>query len=188
MERQARFCSHCLSHFTLLAPEGHCEKCFSSIATLSGTCKPCREKRHAMRKLGACFESFGPAQTLLQTFLKSGQSHLAKEIASFIVVQLEFLRFPTFDALTMVPNCFSNPQYAIGKEVAKLLSIPFLITLRKEIRVDPCFSLKKNCNLIHKQLFLLHTEMKTRLTIRLAAEALTRGWPQTLYGMTFCAT
>ena len=187
MEKHTRFCSDCLSHFTLMAPEGHCEKCFSSISTLSGTCRSCRGKRHAMQKLGSCFESFGPAQTLLQTFLSSGQPHFAKEIACLIIVQLESLRFPDFDAITMVPNCFSNPQYAIGKEVARLLEIPFLITLKKAIRVQPQFVLKRNCNFIDQRLLLLHTEVKTRLTVRNAADALALGWPQTLYGMTFCA-
>lgn len=188
MEKHARLCSHCLSHFTLIVPEGRCEKCFSPISTLRGTCKSCREKRHVMRKLGACFESFGPASTLLQTFLKTGHPHLAREIASLIVLQIDSLQFPDFDAVTMIPNCLFNPQYVIGREVAKLLSIPFLTTLRKEVRVEPLFTLKRNCNLIHKRLFLLHTVMTTRQLIRGAAEALSHGWPQTLYGMTFCAT
>jgi len=188
MGKHARLCSHCLFQFTLIAPEGRCEKCFSSISTLHGTCKPCREKRHAMRKLGACFESYGPASTLLHTFLRSGHPHLAREIASLIVLQLDSLQFPDFDAVTMIPNLLFNPQYAIGREVAKLLSIPFLLTLRKEVRADPLFTLKRNCNLIHKKLFLLHTRMTTRQIIRQAADALSRGWPQTLYGMTFCAT
>ena len=188
MDSHSRFCRNCLTHFTLLSSEGRCEKCFSSIPNLKGICKPCRGKRHHLRTLGACFDCYGPAKALLEAFYHTKQPHFAKEIASFIVIQLEALKFPSFDLLTMIPQALSNPQYAIGREVSRLLSVPFRPTLQRRISKEVQFLPKRNCNLIDKKLLLLHTNLNTCQTVCKAAEVLASRWPNSIYGMSFCAT
>jgi len=181
LEKNAPFCSDCLETFTLLPKEGHCVKCFAEIPQLSGTCKGCRKLASPFRKLGACFDSFGPGKSLLN-------SVHAKDIASLIILQLEKLHFPNFDALTTVPSYYSTPFALVAKELSALLNVPYIPTLNRTISPKISFSLKKKCNIINKVVLLLHTEMIERDEIRSAGWALKIGLPEQLFGLSFCAT
>lgn len=183
-----RFCKTCLSHFTLLPREGHCTKCGAVISLISGTCKTCRTHSHQLKRLGVCFDEFGPASSLVHSFLRTQHPELAREIASLMVIQIVALDFGDFDIVTMVPNAIFNPQYAVGRLVAKALTIPFIPAIRREIKPGINFVLKGHCNLIHKRLLLLDLTTTKRLPIQRAAQALSKGWPQTQHGLTFCAT
>ena len=123
----------------------------------------------------------------MNAFLK-GQYHLAKDIAAYIVVQLDRFSFPTFKTITMVPNYFQNPHYAIGKEVAKMLGTKFTPTIIRKLSPEPKFSLKKKCNIINHVVLLLGISMNTRQTMRAAGLAVDRGHIENLYGLTVCAT
>ncbi|MDN3506863.1 MAG: double zinc ribbon domain-containing protein [Simkaniaceae bacterium] len=181
LEKNEPFCNACSETFSLLPAEGHCVKCFAEISELKGTCKPCRKVASPFRKLGACFDSFGPGKSLLN-------NPCEKEIASFLLIQLERLNFPPFDLLTTLPSYFSNPFAPIAKELASLVNIPYIATLEKKLTPRPLFSLKKKCNIINKVVLLLHTEMIERDEIRSAGWALKEGLPEQLFGLTFCAT
>ncbi len=187
LDTHAPLCPECLESFTLLSEEGHCGKCFTEIPTIVGTCKPCQEIRHSTSKLSSCFDAYGPAKSLVKGF-EQGQYHLAKDIAAYLLIQLDLLRFPTFDTITIAPNHFQSPQALIAKEVAKALNCPFKFTLKRHFTPNPTFSLKKKCNIINQKVLLLGISMQTRNTLRSAAWALDLGGPETIYGMTFCAT
>ncbi|NGX47614.1 MAG: hypothetical protein K1000chlam3_00993 [Chlamydiae bacterium] len=188
LEKNTHFCSHCQEEFTLLPEEGHCVKCFAEISMIRGTCKPCRKVTHPFRKLAACFDSYGPGKSLLRTFLQEKNSHLAKDIASYIVVQLHQLSFPSFGAIIVLPKRFQHPFTLVAKEVAKMLEVPFVPILKRRFASKNVFSVKKKWNIINKGVLLLDTEMQERTEIRSAGWALKERLPETIYGMTFCAT
>lgn len=184
----ALLCSECLETFLLIPEDGRCMKCFCEIDTVTGICKPCREISHPFYKLAACFDAYGPARSIANALLKQRHFHFAKDIASFIIIQLEALKYPSFDAFTLVPGHFHTPHLAIAKELSRMLSIPFRNLLTRRLTPYPSFSLRKKCNIINQNVLLLDISMQTRSTIRSAAWALDRGCPETIYGMTFCAT
>lgn len=181
-------CPLCLETFTLIPEEGHCQKCFGEISTVSGTCKPCREISHPFVQLSSCFDAYGPAQSIASALLNKHHFHFAKDIASFLTIQLERLKYPSFDLLTLVPGYFHTPHLAVAKELSRLLNTPLKMLLKRHLTPYPSFSLRKKCNIINQRVLLLDISMETRTTIRTAAWALDRGGPETIYGMTFCAT
>ncbi len=181
-------CQDCIDQLTLLTQEGHCYKCFCSIPAIVGTCKPCRKLSHPFKQLGACFDSFGPAQSLMQAYLAEKHQKFAKLIASYIVFQLSNLNYPNFQTITMVPNHFVNPHFVIGIEVAKMLEVPFKPLIFRKLSSEKTFVLKKKCNIINQLVLLIDLQMDKRETIRSAAWALDEGRMENLYGITFCAT
>ncbi|MBS0629711.1 MAG: ComF family protein [Verrucomicrobia bacterium] len=181
-------CCVCLDLFTLLSAEGHCSKCFGEIGTVSGICKPCREMAHPFARLSACFDGYGPAGSIARALLSQNQFHFAKDIASFIVIQMERLKYPPIDLLTIVPGYFFNRHQFMAKELALMLNIPFKHLLKRHLTPNPTFSPRKKCNIINQKVLLLDISMKTRTTIRSAGLALERSGAETIYGMTFCAT
>lgn len=181
-------CPQCLDLFTLIPQEGRCRKCFGEIAAVSGICKPCREVAHPMAELGACFDAYGPAKSIANALMNQSNFHFAKDIAAFILVQLEKLNYPSFDLLTIVPSYFFHRHQNVAKELSKLLKIPFKNLLKRHLTPKPSFTVRKKCNIINRRVLLLDISMETRTTIRTAAWALDHGGPEMIYGMTFCAT
>lgn len=181
-------CSQCLDLFTMLPEEGRCPKCFGEISTVSGICKPCREVAHPLAQLGACFDAFGPAQSIVKALMNQSNFHFAKDIAAFILVQLERLKYPSFDLITIVPSYFFHRHKCVAQELSKMMGCPFKRLLNRHLTPSPSFSFRKKCNIINRRVLLLDISMETRSTIRAAAWALDRGGPETIYGMTFCAT
>ena len=188
VENPVHFCEECLEHFTLLPLEGRCTKCFASIPTPIGTCLPCRKLRHPFRKVGACFDPEGPALKLASHFLEGGYRPVAKEIASYMVVQLSTLPFPEFDLITTVPSFFQQPLAPIGKELACLLGCPYKPLLRRLLDPKPKFRLKKGCVIINQKVLLIEMSFKQGDSFRAAGWALDKGRPENIYGMTFCAS
>lgn len=154
---------------------------------LRGTCKPCRKRSHPFSRFAACFEAHGPALTLLNAFLKGKRSHLARELASYLVVQLDRLGYPNFDLIVSLPNTFFNPQYALARELSTLLQVPFKPYLKRELNLTPTYHLKKKCNIINQSVLLLDTLTHSHASIYAAAQALQDGWCETTYGLTLCA-
>lgn len=188
LEEQNVFCADCQQQFRLLDGIGHCSKCFSSIPSPQGICKSCRKIRSPFSRLSACFDAYGPAMSLLRDFTSQKHYHLAKDIASYIVVQLSRLHYPTFQTITMVPNAFANPQYAVGKEIANMLEVPFVPILRKKTSPKKIFRRKKKWTIMNQVVLLIDLEMHTRQTMRSAAWALDQEITESIYGITFCAT
>ncbi len=188
LPKNAHFCLQCMEEFALLPEEGHCVKCFADIPMIRGTCKPCRKIAHPFRKLAGCFDSYGPGKKLLQTFLQERSIHLAKNIASYMIVQLHQLAFTDLTAIVVLPKSFQTPFALVAKEMTKMLEIPLVPILKRCFSPKPQFTLKKKCNIIHKRVLLLDSEMTERIDMRTAGWALQEGLPEIIYGMTFCAT
>ena len=186
LHNRGLLCEDCLETFSLLDAEGRCVKCFAEIPAITGVCKPCRKISHPFYRLATCFDAYGPAKSILNAFF-NGQTHLAKDIAAYFVIQIDKLKFPQFKSLICVPNHFQNPHFPIAKEIAKMLEIPFRPILKRHLKPYPSFFLKKKCNIINEVVLLIDTGMYTRCTMRKAATALTKGLTENIYGMTFCA-
>lgn len=161
-------------------------KCFREISERKGTCKDCRQKRSPFRKLATCFDSFGTGKTLLEKYKKYRSNE--KDLAAFIVLQLEALEFAPFEVIVDVPSYFSSPFRMIAKEVAKMLCLIRVPILKRSLTPRPHFSLKKKCSIINKKVLLLSSEMHSREEVQAAGWALKEGRPEVIDGMTFCAT
>jgi len=183
LDTHALLCTYCLQHLDLLPGEGRCSKCFQEIPQLKGTCRACRKICSPFRRFASCFEGEGPPHTLLTAFTKHGDHFLAKELASYLVIQLNHLAYPPFDAITAVPDHFSRAPKLLEKEVAGLLHLPLIHPLQRALTPEPTFSLKKRCKIVGKRLLLIGL---TGETIHLAAETLREGEPETIYGITLC--
>lgn len=153
-----------------------------------GTCLSCREKSSPFRKLAACFDSFGPGKSLLLQFENHKTVENAKTIAAYFIIQSEKLRFPPFEVIIDLPRYFSSPFAMVAKEMAKMWGIESLSSLKKLLKPNPQYILKKKCNIMNKTVLFIGNEMEQRSDMEAAGWALQEGWPQTLYGMTFCAT
>lgn len=185
LKEKRYFCVSCTDQLTLLSPEGHCAKCFRLIPNLKGICVHCRTFTHPFSRLSACFDAYGPGTCLIKAFLGHKHYSLATEIASFMYLQLTRLRYPEFQTITMVPKFLKNPQYAVGEELSSLLGVPFIPVLKN---TKSKFALKKKCNILNQVVLLVDLSMNTRETMRSAAWAIDRGYVETIYGLTFCAT
>lgn len=188
LEKKGHFCSHCLEEFTLERVEGKCAKCFGEIPQLRGTCKTCRKKAHPYRRYGYCFEAYGPAKSLVNAFLKGKHSYLAKELAAYLVVQLEALNYPSFDLITTVPKPFSRSHNLVGKELSLMLGIPFKPVLKLRLLTDPPLVVKKKCTIINQNVLLFEINAHTLNEVRSACQALQNGWCESAYGIAFCGT
>ena len=185
LQKHSLLCGICLDMFILLPQEGRCNKCFSEIASVEGTCKPCRQIAHPFVSLSSCFDSLGPGMSIGEA-LRGGQFHFSKDIASFLIVQLDRLQYPCFDLITVVPGYFRSPYSLVAKELSKMLQVPFKNLLKRGLTPHPSFSIQKKSNLINKKVLLLDIRMESRTTIREAGWALDKGLPESIYGMTFC--
>jgi hypothetical protein len=175
-----RLCKDCKEHFQLLPLEGHCQKCFAEIPYLKGACKPCRSHRHPFKRVGACFDAYGPGKSLLK-------DPDPKDLAPFYLIQLERLQFPRPDLITDLPGYFSRSCRPLAKEVAKQLGTAYQPTLNRIKSPKPTFALKKKCNIINKVVLLLHTEIAEREEFRFAGWAIKEGLPEQLWGIGLCA-
>lgn len=182
------FCLDCFQEFRLLSKEGHCTKCFAEISMLKGTCLSCRKKSSPFRKLGVCFDSFGPGKSLLTQYENHKTKENAKNLAAYFILQAEKLEFPPFQIIIDLPRQFSCPFALVAKEIAKMWQISHFSALKKRLKPYPLFSLKKKCNIINKRILLLGAELDKTTEMEAAGLALKQGWPEIIYGMTFCAT
>lgn len=157
------------------------------IPHISGVCIECRNLSHKLKQLGVCFDVLGPASSLVKLFFQTHHPKLVREIASLMIIQMEALGFGEIDIVTMVPNAFFNPQYAVARFIAKALNVPFVPAIRRVLKPEVDFELRR-CNLIHKRLLVIDLITSSRFPIKKAAEVLSRGWPRFQYGLTFCAT
>ncbi len=187
-ENGKTLCGICLENFSLINPIGHCKKCFSSIPMPEGTCVSCRRLSHPFKALSTCFDSFGPAKSLLHAFFSQKHFRLADDFAAYLLLQLDRLSYPSFHTITMMPKGLYNPHYAIGVSLSKLLNTPFRPLLKHSFLPEESFKRKKRCRVINQNVLLLGDEMTTRTTMRDAGWALLGGHARSVYGLTVCAT
>ncbi|NGX38915.1 MAG: hypothetical protein KR126chlam1_00231 [Chlamydiae bacterium] len=186
MEKQLPLCDSCLNNFTLLSVEGRCDRCFVEISQRKGRCLLCRQESSPFQQLASCFEEMGPAKSLLDALLFREQTYLAKDFAAYLALQIDRLQWPTFDLIVGVPPLLPPSPFQVGKELSQFLGCPFIETLKRKWTPVPQFSLKKNCNIIHRCVLLLATGMGRGKEISSAGWTLDEGAPEMIYGITLC--
>lgn len=184
----AIFCNECVELLTLLPAEGRCQKCFAQIDASQGVCLACRKRRHPYRRLASCFENEGPAKTLLHRFWKYKEWGFVKELASYLVVQLDHLHFPPFDLITFVPELFTRAPQLLAGQVATFLEVPLCQVVGRHISPTPSFFLKNRCNIVGKSILLVAMELHPRQSIEQAASLLQEQEPLMIFGITLCAS
>lgn len=181
MEENQIFCASCLEKLSLIPSIGRCQKCFQEISLNFGVCKPCRKRRHSLKTVAGCFEHFGPAVSMIHA-LKKGRFYLAKDMAAFMVLQIDRLGWPLPDCIVSVPR---RATKLLATELSKMLGKLCCFVLRRKIGSYPSeFFLKKKCNISHQIVLLVDLQMKSRRTLNAAAKAL-REQPCTIYGLSF---
>lgn len=170
----------------MLPPEGRCVKCFEEISLRKGVCKSCRTLVHPFRAMAACFDSYSPAKKLLHALETKQQFLCAKDIAAFMMMQIDAFAWPIPDSVVALPEHFSRTNQLIAKALSQLLQCRLDIPLRKKWVLSPQFTLKKKCNIYRQKVLLLTTEMESYTLMRAAAQVLEEGSPLEIYGMAFC--
>lgn len=170
----------------MLSQEGRCLKCFEEISLRKGTCKSCRNLVHPFRQMAACFDSFSPAKMLLHALENKQHFLCAKDIAAFMMMQIDAFNWPIPDLVVPLPQHFSRSTQMIAKALSGLLQCRLEVSLRKKWELSPQFILKKKCNIYRQRVLLLTTEMESCTSMRTAARVLEEGGPLEIYGMAFC--
>ncbi|WP_052236260.1 ComF family protein [Candidatus Protochlamydia amoebophila] len=207
---QAVFCYACASLLELINPQERCPICFDlKKNTFIHKCERCKAFPSLFLRQASAFDYFGPAQTLVKQLKYGNQAHLAKGMAAFLMTQFDRLKWPLPDIIVPVPMSFShwlkrgyNQSFLLAEEMAKILHIPLFnclkytsgnygqasLNLGQRKQLKQVFKLKKTFQIQDKRVLLIDDVMTTGTTLHKCAEALSEGFPGTLYALTFCRT
>lgn len=203
------FCENCKDLLTFLNPQERCTLCFNVLENAGGLiCGHCRQEKSFFSGLGAAFEYYGPAATLIRELKYSGRFRFAKDAAALMLVQFTKLNWPLPDLVVPVPQSFAswlrrgyNQSLLIAREFGLLIDRPVLDLLKKKSgalsqtglsrqqrkALDPhMFAWKKTYPVSGMTLLLIDDVMTTSTTLRHSAGVLQEGFPKSLYGLTFC--
>lgn len=123
---------------------------------------------------------------LLQALENKQHFLCAKDIAAFMMMQIDRFNWPIPDSIVPLPQHFSRSTQMIAKALSGLMQCRLEFPLRKKWELSPQFTLKKKCNIYRQRVLLLTTEMETCLSMRAAAQILEEGGPLEIYGLAFC--
>lgn len=158
--------------------------------------------------MGAVFDYYGPAETLVKQLKYSNCPYLAKGAGAFLAYQFHQLQWPKPDLIIPVPLSFThhmtrgyNQAELLAKSLGKFLECPVDSLLKrhsgeysqaaldksKRILLDQgSFYLKRNADIKDKHILLVDDVLTTGTTLNRCAEALLEQCPTSLYGLTFC--
>lgn len=93
-------CLGCLGEISFANPEGKCRRCFSDLDN-PYFCKECAEKkeRFSPHRRAFLFEKSKAAQKLMKELSAFPSSRYVETLGSLILVQLERLKWPLFEAV-----------------------------------------------------------------------------------------
>ncbi len=201
-----KLCAVCLEQMTLIELRGRCKRCFAEVE--EGRCARCAERGMPFKRVVSAFEYQGPAAALVRELKFGGREELAKDLASWMVVQFLRLDLPMPDLIVPVPQPWVrrvvrgyNQSLLIAREVAALLDRPVQELLHKRSGDFPQTALskmdreklassaigwKKRGEISDKAVLLVDDVMTTGATLRACGEVLQEGFPAALYAVTFC--
>lgn len=160
--------------------------------------------------MSSAFEYAGPAATLVQQFKFGKKQELARDLASWMLIQFLRLEVPLPDLIVPVPQPFMrtwtrgyNQSLLLAQEISRLLDRPCADLLKKrsgdfpqtgqsrkqrESLPSDAISWKKRRSISDETILLIDDVMTTGATLRHCAAALQEGYPAALYALTFCAS
>lgn len=209
LDGEQLLCSPCSEILELLDPENRCSGCFSPLETLGvAACRECLEASSPLQSVASVFDYLGPAASIIKKFKYANQPFLAKGVAAFMVGQLFRLDWPVPDLLVPVPISFVhwidrgyNQSFLLANEVSAMIGVPVVEALkrqscdysqaglsrdqRQQLGPDSIW-LKKSYSFEKKNILLIDDVFTTGSTLRRSAEAITKGSPLNIYGLTFC--
>lgn len=201
-EEALLFCKECLDLLEFIDPQERCLYCFSSeVYSKKQVCSFCLKQSHFLRRVGAVFDDFGVARTLLQA-LRGGRSYLAKGAAGYMGMQWGRLEWPIPDIVVPVPSSFFryfergyNPRTLLAKKLSHILGCPMVNILKRvSFETEPAvfglsgslFYKKERDMLQDKKILLVDDFLVTGNTFKAAARALLEGGSYEIYGLALC--
>lgn len=198
-------CAICSTKLELVDPESRCERCFRQAP-----CPKCPQIIPEASGLASCFEYYGPIKNILHAFKYGDRPDLARPLASFLLLQLERLSWPTPEVITYVPQHFLrtkmrgfNQSERLAAELCNLLNVQCSGLLKKnsgllsqallskKMRTESSPDAISLCapDLVEdKTVLLIDDVYTTGRTLQICAEALSRGYPKSIYILTLCFT
>lgn len=203
-------CSHCLSLMTLIDPASRCPLCFSSDyqPDVETICQVCRKNPYELERIGAAFDYFGPAATLV-THLKYGKlAYLSAGMGAYLAAQLLILKWPLPDLIVPMPlsrlkkweRGFNQSSLLaealslhIERPVVELLSRRSgefsqagMSSLQRQQLSSEGFVISKTADLKGKTVLVIDDVMTTGSSMRCCADKLRSLYPESIYALTFC--
>ncbi len=199
-KRHSTLCKLCQEDLALLDYKNRCGFCFQMKE--SQNCQHCRGQARFCDYKASAFELSPPIQSLLSS-LSHTTPYLASGLASYLLIQLEALGWPTPDYITFVPpySKWARPQASqlLAQELGKLLHIPVLALLDKQLlhmkqtNLPTCertqlplhtFSLASHKSTLEgANILVIDDFMKSGRTLECCAYALLNGNPKRIYGL-----
>lgn len=194
------FCRSCLESLEEINAKERCLRCFSAdISDSKRICELCLKKPSLFTRVLSAYDLAGPAASLqkkLQT-----KSFLAEAAALLMANYLLKTALPLPDIIVPIGQTFSErlegfyPSLIMAKQLSKILNRPLLSCLTyNPFRInlnsegEASFHLK-NLNLVEERSILLVSDLfASRGRMQECAEALSEGFPKSIYGLTLCRT
>ncbi len=201
-------CPACLKELILLDPLGKCLHCFTHLEDNKPLCDNCFQNPAPYKRAASVFDYQGPASSLIKALKYQSRTDYAKDVAAFMVMQLENLKWPLPDIIIPVPQTTLrkiergfNQSALIANHLAQMLNIETLEVLkrksggfsqsslskaqREELSKD-LFYCREQTDLSGKIALLIDDVLTTSTTLRCCAAALKEVFPKSIYVLTFC--
>jgi ComF family protein len=203
--KEKLLCAPCSNKLELVDPENRCRRCFGQAP-----CPKCPQVIKQASGLASCFEYYGPIKNILHAFKYGDKPELALPLASFLLLQLERLSWPTPELITYAPQHFLrtkmrgyNQSELLANKLSTLLGAACTgllqknsahisqALLSKKLRIEAPQEAISLCkpNLVEDKVVLLIDDVYTTgRTLQICTEALSRGYPKKIYILTLCYT
>lgn len=203
-------CKPCGNLLELIDPEQRCPYCFTQTSIANTPCEECYKRPSLFYRVASCFDYEGPAATLISQLKFSNQSYLSKGMGAYLVAQLLKLDWPIPDVIIPVPISFThwlgrgyNQSELLANCMGNLIGRPVINALKRRSgefsqsglsrkqrlgTSSEYLKLKKDTVLYDKTILLIDDVYTSGNTFRKCADALIAGYPNRIYGLTFCRT
>ncbi|MGM0439692.1 MAG: ComF family protein [Chlamydiota bacterium] len=203
------FCAYCYEELTIINPSQRCPRCFTSqYNSVTNHCYRCHKKPSPFVKRAAALPYQGAAATIVKSLKYYSQPFLAGYAAKLMYSQWMRLRWPKPDLIAPVPTSYLR-RLRRGYNQAHLLALAFADYIDVEVinpfqitnsRFSQTFlpasqrkynhpskvTLKRNFDLVDKNILIVDDVMTTGTTLNDCANALLLDQPAKLYALTLC--
>lgn len=175
-------CRACLGILELADPSDRCPICFKLLHAHHNC-------RHSFRS-AAVFERRGPAPTLLSYFKNKHALGFGRAMASFMVTQLDRLRWPFPDVVTSIPPSFLRslgqsyqPNRLLAQHMAQLCNIEIFKGLK--CGFDGAFYWRDQHQIADKRVLVIDDGATKEKTVFRFVTKMREGFPKTISVLNF---